>query len=131
MYWAVHVHHFLYLRYCQAVDIFQNFCWPIAIWAVSHFWSISATAKKQFGLRQIVLHIRQRFFIFNQLSLFLTTGQNMLTNCNFGVNHFFELLQFEQLYHPHWKVLLPIQTVNFNRAPIKQLICLSLFIVIS
>ncbi len=53
------VHHFLYLKYCPAVNIFQNFCQPVAIWAVIHFWSKSTTSRKQF-----VLHLLQMFVIF-------------------------------------------------------------------
>jgi hypothetical protein len=34
---AVHVHHFLYYKLCQAVDIFQNICRPFAIRAVDFF----------------------------------------------------------------------------------------------
>ncbi len=53
------VHHFLYLKYCPAVNIFQNFCQPVAIWAVIHFWSKSTTSRKQF-----VSHLLQTFVIF-------------------------------------------------------------------
>jgi hypothetical protein len=42
---AVHVHHFLYYKLCQAVDIFQNFCRPVAIRAVVNFLSQSETAQ--------------------------------------------------------------------------------------
>ncbi len=41
---AVHVHHFLYYKLCQAVDIFQNLCQPVAIQAVDIFLSKSETA---------------------------------------------------------------------------------------
>ena len=42
---AVHVHHFLYYKLCQAVDIFQNLCQPVAIQAVDIFLSKSETAR--------------------------------------------------------------------------------------
>jgi hypothetical protein len=108
---VVHVHHFLYLRYCWAIDIFQNFCWPVAIWAVIHLKSKSETAQKQF-----LLHIQHMFLIFDQLSLFGQLVENMLISWHFCVKRFFAVCTCTLTSWTN-----PDQTVKKSRQDVKSL----------
>jgi hypothetical protein len=69
----VHVHHFLNYKLCRAVDIFQNFCQPVAIQAVIHFLSKSEAAQNKRSADDF----------------------QFLTSCIFVSTSFFELLQLE------------------------------------
>ena len=92
MYIAVHVHHFLYYKLCWAVDIFQNFCPPVATPAVINFLSKSETAWKWFSI-----HVRQMVFDVRPVVTLLISAWMVSSSCIFASSSFFELSQFEQL----------------------------------
>ncbi len=74
----LHVHHFLYLRYCRAVDILPNFCRPIAIQAAIHLcfrfrFRFRAVCPK---VKLLKNHVRTAHgFDFQPLVTFWTSGQ--------------------------------------------------------
>ncbi len=86
---------FIDIDIVEQLTFFITFVDQLRFQPVIHFWFINVTAWKWF-----VLQVWQMYFIFDQLSLFLTTGQNVLSSCHFCVDRFFEQFQFEQFNLP-------------------------------
>ena len=69
---------------CRAVDIFQNFCRPVAIWAVINLLSKIETTQKQF-----LLHVRQMIIDFWPVVTFLDICSNHDEQLYICVDQFF------------------------------------------
>jgi hypothetical protein len=88
---AVHVHHFLHYKLSRAVDIFQNLCRLVAIWAVDIFLSKSETARIQNPVDP------QRLTGFEQLTKKVTFARMVSSSWKIVSSSFFEQSNFEQL----------------------------------
>ncbi len=89
---AIHVHHFLYYKLCQAVDIFQNLCRPNAIRAVNIFLSKSETTRNTRTADDF-----SWFLIFEQLTRKNIITRAVSSNNKIVSTRFFEQSNFEQM----------------------------------
>jgi hypothetical protein len=102
---------FFYYKLCRAVDIFQNLCWPVTIWAVNIFLSKSETARNT--------RMADDFWFSTswQKSDICSNGVEQMKNC---VDQFFQANKFWAVDHDSNKIRWCLQEILILKYPISK-----------